>query len=167
MLKAPEDLARPDPRYLPGTPLDGVTGQRIEDLHSLMAPLELLPSVPEEVRWQFDTARNAFVYSWYCYDLVTLAEMHAYGALENGLRLRAERAKLLPKRKGLQALIKNACDHGWLVRSEWDAPDAPNLLDMIVLLRNHIGHGQPQLFQQLSVESVRLCMEVLNRLFPP
>jgi hypothetical protein len=132
-----------------------------------MAPLELLPSVPAEVRWQFDTARNAFVYSWYCYDLVTLAEMHAYGALENGLRLRAERAKLLPKRKGLQALIKNACDHGWLARSEWDAPDAPNVLDMIVLMRNHIGHGQPQLLQRLSVESVRLCMEILNRLFPP
>ena len=66
-------------------------GQTIEDLHGLVAPFELASSVPEEIRWQFDTARNAFVYSWYCYDLVTLAEMHAYGALENGLRIRAER----------------------------------------------------------------------------
>jgi hypothetical protein len=87
MLKPINDLGKPDPRYMPGSPADHV----IEDLHALMQPLELLPSVPDDVLWQFDTARNAFVYSWFCYDLVTLAEMHAYGPLENGLRIRAER----------------------------------------------------------------------------
>jgi hypothetical protein len=66
MLKALEDLGKPDPRYVPGTPLDDVIGQRIEDLHAHMRPLELLPSVPDEVRWQLDAARNCFVYSWYC-----------------------------------------------------------------------------------------------------
>ena len=100
-------------------------GQGIEDLHGLMRPFELNASVPEEVRWQFDTARNAFVHSWYCYDLVTLAEMHAYGALENGLRIRAERESRLPKRKGLRAYIEHACVHGWLVRSEWDVRERP------------------------------------------
>ena len=69
MLKSLEDLGKPDPRYLPGSSLDQVIGQRIEDLHGLMRPFELILSVPDEVRWQFDTARNAFVYSWYCYDL--------------------------------------------------------------------------------------------------
>src|ERR1700733_6210856 len=113
-----------------------------------MLPFELIPSVPEEVRWQFDAARNAFVYSWFCYDLATLAEMHAYGALENGLRLRAEAANALPRRTGLQVFMNNACAHGWLVRSEWDVPGAPNLLDMVVSLRNNIGHGRPQLLPQ-------------------
>jgi hypothetical protein len=101
MLKALKDLGKPDQRCMPGSSLDPVIGQNIEDLHGLMRPFELLPSVPEEVRWQFDTARNGFVYSWYCYDLVTLAEMHAYGALENGLRVRAERESSLPKGRGL------------------------------------------------------------------
>jgi hypothetical protein len=66
MLKAFEDLGKPDLRYMPESPLDSVIGQGIEDLHGLMRPFELDASVPEEVRWQFDTARNAFVYSWYC-----------------------------------------------------------------------------------------------------
>lgn len=58
MLKALEDLGKPDHRYMPGSPLDPMIGQGIEDLHGLMRPFELLPSVPEEVRWQFDTARS-------------------------------------------------------------------------------------------------------------
>lgn len=165
MLKALEDLGKPDPRYMSGSPLDSVIGQGIEDLHGLMRPLELIASVPEEVRWQFDTARNAFVYSWYCYDLVTLAEMHAYGALENGFRIRAERENRPPKRTGLRAYIENACENGWLNCSEWDVAGAPNLLETVVMLRNHIGHGRPQLLQPLSIEGIRLCMEILNRLF--
>jgi hypothetical protein len=106
------------------------------------------------------------VYLWYCYDLVTLAEMHACGALENGLRIRGERESRLPKRKGLRAYIEHACAHGWLVHSEWDVPGAPNLLETVVRLRNHIGHGNPRQLQPLLIEAIRLCMEILNRLFP-
>jgi hypothetical protein len=80
--------------------------------------------------------------------------------------MRAERASRLPKRKGLRAYIDNACEHGWLIRSEWDVPGAPNRLDTVMLMRNNIGHGRPQLLQPLSVEGIRLCMEILNRLFP-
>jgi hypothetical protein len=166
MLKALEDLHKPDPRHMPGSPVDDLIGVRIEDLHAMMQPLELAGSVPAEVRAEFDTARNAFVYSWFCYDLATLAELHAYGALENGLRLRAEAANAVPKRKGLQAFVNNACEHSWLARSEWEVPGAPNLLDMVVLMRNNIGHGRPQLLPQLSIEAMRLCMDILNKLFP-
>jgi hypothetical protein len=49
MLKRLHELAKPDPRYMPGSPVDDVIGQRIEDLHGMMEPLELLPSVPDEV----------------------------------------------------------------------------------------------------------------------
>jgi hypothetical protein len=61
MLKPLKELGKPDRHYLPDTPLDHVIGQRIEDLHALMSPLELLSSVPGDVRRQFDTARNGFV----------------------------------------------------------------------------------------------------------
>jgi hypothetical protein len=92
--------------------------------------------------------------------------VHAYSALENGFRIRAIGENLSPKRRGLRAFIEHACEHGWLNRSDWEVPDAPNLLETVVMLCNHIGHGNPQLLQPLSVEAIRLCMEILNRLFP-
>lgn len=146
--------------------LDAAIGVRIEDLHATMLPLELHATVPADVRLQFDTARHAFIYSWFCYDLATLAEQHAYGALENGLRLRAEAENALPKRRGLAALLENACAQGWLVRTEYDVPDMPNLLDTISMMRNHLDHGRPQLLTQLSVEMMRVCVEILNKVFP-
>lgn len=43
-------------------------------------------------------------------------------------------------------------ERGWLIKSEWDVAGAPNVLDMAVTLRNNIGHGRPQLLQQISIE---------------
>lgn len=166
MLKAKSDLHKPDPRHVPGSPLDAAIGMRIEDLHAMMLPLELHVSVPAEVRLQFDTARHAFIYSWFCYDLATLAEQYAYGALENGLRLRAEAENTLPKRRGLAALLKNTCARGWLVRTEYDVPRMPNLLDTVSMMRNHLDHGRPQLLPQLSLEMMRVCIDILNKLYP-
>jgi hypothetical protein len=96
-----------------------------------------------------------------------LAEQHAYGALENGLRLKAMSANRLPKRRGLAALLKCACESGWLNRAEFDVPDMPNLLDTLRSLRNHIGHGNTHILPQLSIEMMRLCVEILNKLFEP
>lgn len=69
-----------------------------------------------------------------------LAEVHAYGALENGLRIWAERANAHPKRKGMQAYMENACEHGWLLELEWDVPGALNFLDVVVMMRNNIDN---------------------------
>jgi hypothetical protein len=110
MLKPIKQLTEPDERFRSLVQLDAATGgQRsmdVADLHGMMEPLELHPGVPADVRDQFDTARHAFVYSWFRYDLVTLAEAHAYGALENGLRLRAKAAKVVPERPGMKRLLK-------------------------------------------------------------
>jgi hypothetical protein len=166
MLKPLKDLLAPDQRHMPGSPQDAQIGVRLEDLHADMLPLELHGSVPDEVRWQFDTARHAFIYSWFCYDLVTLAEQHSYGALENGLRLRAQAANILPKGNGLKRLLTCACHNGWLDESEFVVPGMPNRLEMLRVARNHVSHGQPQLFLPFSLEMMRLCAEILNKLFP-
>ena len=55
----------------------------IEDLYGLMEGLELGPAVPAVIRHRFDVARNALVYSWFEHELVTLAEQHSYGVVEN------------------------------------------------------------------------------------
>lgn len=166
MLKPFEDLMQPDRRHMPGGPLQAVTGVQLKELYDDVAPLDLHSSVPEEVRWQFDTARHAFVYSWFCYDLVTLAEQHAYGALENTLRLRAKSAGIVPKGNGLKMLVICAYENGWLQKSDFEIPNMPSRLDMLRVARNHVSHGQPQLLMPFSLEMIRLCAETLNKLFP-
>src|SRR6266852_1941770 len=104
MLKPFVELPLPDRRFHGVVLIDPETGvarpMALADLYSMVECFETIPTVPNDVRQQIDAARHAFVYSWFCYDLATLAEQHAYGALENGLRLRAQRANKLPKRRG-------------------------------------------------------------------
>jgi hypothetical protein len=127
---------KPDPRFRSLVHVDVQTGRKrpieIADLHAMMEPLELGAA--------FDTARHAFVYSWFCYDLATLAEAHAYGALENGLRMRAKAAEAEPERSGMKGLLKLAVRSGWLPEAEFD-----HLIDILPMLRNHLQHGQPHL----------------------
>lgn len=44
----------------------------IADLHTMIEPIQLSDAVPEEIRREFDTARNAFVYAWFVYEFATL-----------------------------------------------------------------------------------------------
>lgn len=95
MLKARDSLLSADPRN-DAIVCDNVTGERrpmrIEDLHDLVGGLMLNPAVPKDIREHFDTARSAFVYSWFDYSFVTLAEQHAYAVLEMALRDRIRAA---------------------------------------------------------------------------
>lgn len=100
------------------------------------------------------------------YDLVTLSEQHAYGALENGLRLRARAANVSSKGNGLKVLLTYACENGWLNKAEFEVARMPNRLDMVRVARNHLSHGQPQLLLPFSLEMMRLCAEILNTLYP-
>jgi hypothetical protein len=122
----------------------------IGDLWAIVEPFRLLPMVPTDVQTQIDTARHAFIYAWFCNGLNTLGEQHAYGALANGLRLRAAAASAIPKRRGLGALLEKACELGWLDRRDFDVPSAPNRLDVLVQMRNHVDHGRPHSEYALS-----------------
>lgn len=169
MQKPFADLLLPDRRFDGVVLIDPQTGiarpMELADLYAMVEPYKLIPTIPEDVSNQITAAKHAFVYSWFCYDLATLAEQHAYGALENGLRLRAKRADKLPKGRGLAALLKCACDNGWLVRSEFDMPDMSNLLGTLPMMRNHIGHGRTHILPELSKEMLRICVEILNKVY--
>ena len=170
-MKPFSELLQPDRRFHGVVLIDPKTNiarpMDLSDLHAMVEPFTLVSAVPDDVRAQIEAARYAFVYSWFCYDLATLAEQHAYGALENGLRFRARAANKLPKRRGLAALLTCACENGWLDKSEFEVPNMPNLIDTLPSLRNHIGHGNMHILPQLSVEMLRLCIEILNKVFEP
>ncbi|TAN05726.1 MAG: hypothetical protein EPN45_09320 [Rhizobiaceae bacterium] len=141
------------------------------DLHAMVAPLELPDTVPAGVRDEFDVGRNAFVYSWFCYEFTTLAERHSFATLELALRLRLDAAPPGTTRSpGLRKLLKSAVVNGYLKREKYSAPpsfggECVCILDAIPMLRDHLSHGNPHLLPQGSIESMRLCREVICDLF--
>lgn len=85
MLKDVRSLRSPDP-YFAGEA--GVVGSTLEQLHDDMRRVELPCYVPETVRRCHDAVRNAYIYSYFSYDLLTLAASQTFPCLEYALRLR-------------------------------------------------------------------------------
>ncbi len=85
MLKDIQKLRSPDP-YFSGEV--GSVGSTLELLHEDMRRLELPDYVPENVRRCHDAVRNAYIYSYFSYDLLTLAASQTFPCLEFALRLR-------------------------------------------------------------------------------
>jgi hypothetical protein len=85
-MKSRDALLEPDPRFANTVGGIDVTGavrpMAIADLYDLVQPLALGPSVPHDIAEQFDKARHAFIYSWFAYDVVSLAEQQGYQTLE-------------------------------------------------------------------------------------
>lgn len=85
MLKRVDQLRVPDPFYA-GTV--GFVGSTLEALHEDMRQLELPTATPDSIRRIHDAVRHAYIYSYYAYDLLTLAASEAFPCLELALRER-------------------------------------------------------------------------------
>jgi hypothetical protein len=119
-LRRLREVGRPDPRWkhfvVQGERLELWRSFGIQDLHRSIRYSILHAGVPDVVWVQFETARNLSLYSWYVYRFSSLAEFLALSALEAALRHRLLLAKKLPpkKRWGLQRMLKEATDQGWI-----------------------------------------------------
>lgn len=60
----------------------------LADQHARIAPVCLVPEVPEKVAIAFETARNLYVYAWHVFRFYPVAQMQALATLEMGLRAR-------------------------------------------------------------------------------
>ena len=145
----------------------------MDDLRNMIAKIELSGRIPAAIREQFDIARNAFVYSWFVYEFATLAEQQCYATLEMALRHRLDPGvpANTTRSPGLHKLLKSAVEQGWLRREDFLAPPVPGvteplcLLDFIAHARNHVMHGNIQLMLQGTTDIIRLCADVMDRLF--
>jgi hypothetical protein len=177
MFKPATSLLEPDVRLRDMVVHDANTGEqramRIDDMRSMVASIELAQHVPVAIREQFDVARNAFVYLWFVYEFATLAEQQCYAILEMALRHRLDpgASPNTTRSPGLDRLLKTAVTREWLRREDFLVPsvswsgDTMCLLDFIPLSRNHLMHGNIQLLPQGTPDVMRLCADVMNRLF--
>lgn len=199
MLKPLEDLLKSDPRheYFQRINLETghITRRSLDDHYQDIAAVEIGVAVPEDVRVQFDKARNVLVYSWFVYEFSALAEQHAFVTVEMALRtkLEIEDGKDLKRSPGLKKLLDRAIERKWLrddgfsaprrncedwrpysstsEQSEKPLPEVREycrvLSDSLPWLRNSLVHGTSDLNTPGgALFTLTICSELINQLFP-
>jgi hypothetical protein len=88
-LRTPETVCTPDPRspkshYLTGQPVT------VEYQYSVISGIELHSGVPEDIRIQFETTKNLYLYAWFVFRFYPVVMLHAYACIELALRERFE-----------------------------------------------------------------------------
>jgi hypothetical protein len=160
MFKPVDQVRAPDPYVARTSGRDGTAAITLEEQHDWVASIELPPTVPEEVRRSFNTARNAFVYAWFSYDLGALAEAQAYNTVELALRRRLG-PRAHPK-DTFSPLLEKAVAEGLLK----EPPQGPPLALGLRLRRNDRAHPSNTILNPaLTVQTLEFCAGVIRDLF--
>jgi hypothetical protein len=124
--------------------------------------IRLGTNVPAAVTNGFDRARNAFVYAYYVYEFLMLAELQALATVEMALRLklgpRAHHKDTLPN------LVQKAVKDGLLLDPP---PPSPKRATILTMMRNELAPGSDNVhLPTMTVSLLEICAEKINLLFP-
>ena len=138
----------------------GASPIAIADHYRHVDRVSINPVAPLEVRTSFDRARNVFLYAWFCYELLVVSELQAFGALELALKLRL----LGPSQKisSLGSLLRLARQNRVL------APKvgAIDRFDALLAIRNVLAHGALEVHTpEMALNVLMGCAEVINQLY--
>lgn len=168
-----DELLEPDVRWQHFVFQNPITGNKeqssLKARYDVIASIELLSSVPDDIRSQYVTAKMLCVYAWLYYPFHQSAEQKAFSTLELALAQKYPTAK----KDGLKKLLSRAISQGDILdrgfsHIQADAEDpikySLTLPEIIPSLRNAIAHGEPILHPN-SVFTVRNCAEIINQLY--
>lgn len=176
-LKKLEEITLPDNRNTFFVIINQQTGQRreygVEDLYREIKLIELHKVVPEDIRSQFNVARNLSLYTWYCYSFHNVSTLKAYSTVEMALRIRLDKHE--EDKTPLRKMMREAVDKGLIkdrhfghiMEQSVDSQSKPFieiLPDAIAYLRNLDAHGSTAL-GPWSVMILRICADIINQLF--
>jgi hypothetical protein len=170
-MKPRSDILKPDSRFrnmVGGIAPDGIRMMCLDDLYDQAAKIQLGPNVPAHIAAQFDKALHAYVYSWFAFDLATLAEQQGYQTLELALREKlpiSEREKADHDHWGLRKLFGRAFAHGWLRPRGFVTGTTITKCNFLAICRDELAHGSTNLFPGGSLVMLGLCAEILRELF--
>lgn len=162
MFKLEEEILVPDRRFalLHDVNASGVSPIKISDHYRHVVGISINPVAPLDIRASFDRARNVFLYAWFCYELLVVSELQAFGALELALK-----HKLLgpsQKSSSLGRLLRMARQKGLL------PPSAGGIdhFDALLMMRNSLAHGTLEVHTpEMSITVLLGCAEVINELY--
>jgi hypothetical protein len=89
----------------------GYFGRSLEDHHGLIASIVLNDGVPEDVRQNYENARNAWLYSFFAYRLLSVAFLTLLVACESAIRARVA-AEGYQKHASARLVLRNSLAHG-------------------------------------------------------
>lgn len=167
-LKSLEELIQMDEKHrLIGAVCGSVPN--LEGMHRYLAQETLNDEVPDEIKGQFNVAKNMALYSYFFYALSPEVHLKTYSVIEHALRLKAK-----PKgRKMLKALLNHALSQGWISdkgfchiknpspSNEW----CKSMVEAIPSLRNSKAHGSTMLVGD-CLHHISTCADFINQLFP-
>lgn len=94
----------------------------LDQHHALISSVGLSEAVPEKVRQLFENARNAWLYSFYAYHLLSIAALAVHVACEGAVKERAARDGLPSgKTRNLQSLLNEALSREWVTDAGFSA----------------------------------------------
>lgn len=191
-MKPTDEATSPDPRMSFLVARDRATGEveqlTLAHVHRELDAVTLVPGVPEDVREQFEIARNLALYSWFVYEFNAPAQLWALATLELGLRRRFNEpdgarapnlTKLLQRAAGEGLIdVQDLIDCGVpapMSRQEQrelvktgKMPAAlsyrDRAIDFLAQFRNELGHGNRLLWPNTSV-FIHATGRLLNSLF--
>lgn len=137
--------------------------------HAAVSSITLNEAVPDDIKSQFNVARNMALYSYFCYSLAPEVQAKTFVLIEFALRLRVAP----PKRMVLKDLLRLAIERGWIADAGFRHildPDPHNsysksLIEIIPSIRNEFAHGTNMLTHD-CISYLTKCVDVINQLYP-
>jgi hypothetical protein len=167
-LKSLDELTKMDEKHrLMGAVCGSVPS--LEKMHDLLSQERLNSQVPDEIKGQFNVARNMALYSYYFYALAPEVHLKTYTLIEHALKLKVKPEK----RMMLGKLLCVALHNEWISDAgfrhiENPSPDnewCKEMLKGIPHLRNSQAHGSSML-EGNCIHHIAVCADFINQLFP-
>ena len=123
--------------------------------------IELTPSVPIEVRRQFEAARGAMLYGCFFYPLFALGADQLLRVAESAVTHKCSIRKLAKKSARYEIKLQKLKDSGYLTTDEHDG------WELLRKMRNELSHSKIQTvfpaFEAISI--LKNVADKINRLF--
>lgn len=141
----------------------------LEKMHKYLSQELLNDEVPDEIKGQFNVAKNMALYSYYFYALSPEVHLKTYTIIEHALRL-----KVNPKKRMMfKALINHAVLQRWINDSGFRHIENPSpnnewcksMVEVMPSLRNSKAHGSSMLIGD-CLHHISSCADFVNQLFP-
>ncbi len=158
----------PDPRFAStvAVNVDGtVRPLTFSDHYGVVARLDTITGAPAPVRTAYRRALHCFLYSWFDYEMMIVAEGQAFASFELALKLKLNRPVDAPALHGMGPRLKAAIDVGLLPPP--DPTQHPDEYFLLRSIRNELAHGSGDVHPPaLVIEVLKRCAALIETLYP-